>query len=246
LRMKIVAKVALITGASGGLGRALSLRFAEGGFAVAVNYFQSKKAAEDVVSEIISRGGEAEPFLCDVRSSDNVKNMIDRIAARWGKIDVLINNAAMNIDNLLIRTGKDDWEGIISTNLSGSFYTIRAVSKYMMKKKQGHIINVSSLVGLKGHAGQCAYSSAKAGLIGLTKSAALELGRFNIQVNAILPGFMKTAMTESLPEQDVDSIINANILRKEQDVNEVAEFVYHLSNMTQVSGQVFNTDSRIL
>ena len=121
-----------------------------------------------------------------------------------------------------------------------------AVSKYMMKKKQGHIINVSSLVGLKGHAGQCAYSSAKAGLIGLTKSAALELGRFNIQVNAILPGFMKTAMTESLPEQDVDSIINANILRKEQDVNEVAEFVYHLSNMTQVSGQVFNTDSRIL
>src|SRR3972149_7797422 len=101
--MKIVAKVALITGASGGLGRALSLRFAEGGFAVAVNYFQSKKAAEDVVSEIISRGGEAEPFLFDVRSSANVKNMIDRIAARGGKIGVLINNAAMNIDNLLIR-----------------------------------------------------------------------------------------------------------------------------------------------
>lgn len=239
-------QVALITGASGGLGRALSVKFAENGFAVAVNYFHGKEAAEDLVNEIISNGGEAETFYCDVRSSGNVINMIDQIAARWGKIDVLINNAAMNIDNLLIRTGKDDWDGIIATNLSGAFYTIRAVSKYMMKNHQGHIINISSLVGLKGHAGQCAYSSAKAGIIGLTKSAALELGRFNIQVNAILPGFMKSAMTEYIPEQDVASIINANILRKEQDINEVAEFVYHLSKMTQVSGQVFNTDSRIL
>src|SRR3972149_4412160 len=239
-------RVALITGASGGLGRVLSLRFAEGGSAVAVNYYQSKAAAEEVVSEIKVNGGDAEPFYCDVRSSRDVISMIDLIVARWGKIDLLINNAAMNIDNLLFRTAVKDWESIIATNLSGSFYTIRAVSKYMMKKKRGHIINISSLVGLKGHAGQCAYSSAKAGLIGLTKSAALELGRFNIQVNAILPGFMKTAMTESLPEQDVDSIINANILNKEQDISEVAEFVYRLSNMTQVSGQVFNTDSRIL
>src|SRR3989304_5636780 len=214
-------RVALITGASGGLVRVLSLRFAEGGSAVAVNYYQSKAAAEEVVSEIKVNGGDAEPFYCDVRSSRDVISMIDLIVARWGKIDLLINNAAMNIDNLLFRTAMEDWESIIATNLS-------------------------SLVGLKGHAGQCAYSSAKAGLIGLTKSAALELGRFNIQVNAILPGFMKTAMTESIPEQDVDSIINANILKKDQDISEVAEFVYHLSNMTQVSGQVFNTDSRIL
>jgi len=239
-------RVALITGASGGLGRVLSLRFAEGGSAVAVNYYQSKAAAEEVVSEIKVNGGDAEPFYCDVRSSRDVISMIDLIVARWGKIDLLINNAAMNIDNLLFRTAMEDWESIIATNLSGSFYTIRAVSKYMMKKKRGHIINISSLVGLKGHAGQCAYSSAKAGLIGLTKSAALELGRFNIQVNAILPGFMKTAMTESIPEPDMDSIINANTLKRAQDVNEVAEFVYHLSNMTQISGQVFNTDSRIL
>jgi len=239
-------KVALITGASGGLGRALSLRFAERGFVIAVNYYQNKKAAEEVVSEIASNGGDAELFYCDVKSSGDVITMIDQIVARWGKIDLLINNAAMNIDNLLFRTAMEDWESIIATNLSGSFYTIRAVSKYMMKKKRGHIINISSLVGLKGHAGQCAYSSAKAGLIGLTKSAALELGRFNIQVNAILPGFMKTAMTESIPEPDMDSIINANTLKRVQDINEVAEFVYRLSNMTQISGQVFNTDSRIL
>jgi len=115
-----------------------------------------------------------------------------------------------------------------------------------MKKKQGHIINISSLVGLKGNAGQCAYASAKGGLIGLTKASALELGRFNIKVNAILPGFMKTAMTESIPQPDRDSIVNSNVLKRVQDINEVAEFVYRLSNMTQISGQVFNTDSRIL
>ena len=199
-----------------------------------------------MVSKIRSNGGEAGLFYCDVRSSGDVITMIDMIAAQWGNIDILINNAAMNIDNLLIKTEKDEWENIIATNLSGSFYTIRAVSKYMMIKKRGHIINISSLVGLKGHAGQCAYSSAKAGLIGLTKSSALELGSFNIQVNAILPGFMKTAMTESIPEPDRNNIINTNILKRAQDINEVAEFVYCLSNMSQISGQVFNTDSRIL
>lgn len=239
-------KVALITGASGGLGHALSLRFADGGFAIAVHYYQNKKAAEEVVRKIRSNDVEAELFCCDLRSSGDVITMIYMIVARWGNIHILINNAAMNIDNLLIRTEKDEWENIIATNLSGSFYTIRAVSKYMMMNKRGHIINISSLVGLKGHAGQCAYSSAKAGLIGLTKSSALELGSYNIQVNAILPGFMKTAMTESIPEPDRNDIVNSNVLKRMQDINEVAEFVYHLSHMTQISGQVFNTDSRIL
>ncbi len=238
-------KVVLITGASGGLGRALSLRFADGGFAVAVHYYQNKKAAEEVVSKIISDGGEAEPFYCDVKSSSDVISMIDLIMARWGRIDVLINNSALNIDNLLVRTGEKDWGNTIATNLTGPFYTIRAVSKYMMKKKQGHIINISSLVGLKGRAGQCAYSSAKAGLIGLTKSAARELGGFHIQVNAILPGFMNTSMTEFMSEHDRNSIIIGNTLKREQDIHEVAEFVFNLSNMTQISGQVFNTDSRI-
>src|SRR3989304_2244204 len=239
-------KVVLITGASRGLGRVLSLRFAEKGFSVAVNYYQNKEAANQVVSEIINNGGKAETFYCDVRSSSDVNSMTDLIYRKFISIDVLINNAAVNVDSLLIKTNNEEWGNIIATNLTGPFNTIRAVSKYMIKRKMGHIINVSSNVGLKGHEGQSAYTASKAGLIGLTKSAALELGKFNIQVNAILPGFMKTAMTESLPEQDVDSIINANILKKEQDISEVAEFVYHLSNMRQVSGQVFNTDSRIL
>ncbi len=239
-------KVTLITGASGGLGRALSLRFAEGGFAIAVNYYQGKKAADALVNEIVSNGGEAEPFYCDLKSSCDVINMIDMVVARWGRVDILINNAAVNSDNLLIRTKKEEWENMIATNLNGSFFTIREVSRYMKKNRKGHVINISSFVGIKGQAGQCAYSSAKAGIIGLTKSAAMELGRFNIQVNAIIPGFMKTALTDSLPQTDVNRIINSNILRKAQDINEVAEFVYHLSNMTQISGQVFNTDSRII
>ncbi len=239
-------KVALITGASGGLGHALSLRFSEGGFAVAVHYFQGKKAAEEVSGEIISSGGEAQLFQCDIRSSGSVTNMVDLVIARWGQIDVLINNAAVNKDNLLGKTGVEDWNSIIAANLSGPFYAIRAVSKYMMKRKTGHIINISSFVGLKGRTGQCAYSSAKAGLTGLTQTAALELGRFNIQVNAVLPGLMKTAMTEALSETDIESIINAGALKKAQDINEVAEFVYSLSDMNHISGQVFNTDSRIL
>jgi len=239
-------KVVLITGASGGLGRVLSLRFAEKGFSVAVNYYQNKEAANQVVSEIINNGGKAETFYCDVRSSSDVNNMTDLIYRKFISIDVLINNAAVNVDSLLIKTNNEDWGNIIATNLTGPFNTIRAVSKYMIKRKMGHIINVSSHVGLKGHEGQSAYTASKAGLIGLTKSAALELGKFNIQVNAILPGFMKTEMTESLSESETERIINANSLKRAQDMSEVAEFVYNLSQMTQVSGQVFNLDSRIL
>ncbi|MCC7201142.1 MAG: SDR family NAD(P)-dependent oxidoreductase [Nitrospirae bacterium] len=239
-------KVVLITGASGGLGRPLSLRYSKGGYAVAVHYFTGRGAAEEVYGEIISNGGEADLFQCDVRSSGSVTNMVDLIIERWGHIDVLINNAGINKDNLLVRTGIAEWNGIIAANLSGPFYAIRAVSRHMMKRKTGHIINISSFAGLKGRAGQCAYASAKAGLTGLTKTAALELGRFNIRVNAVLPGLMKTAMTESLSETDTESIINAGVLKKAQDINEVAEFVYSLSDMNQISGQVFNTDSRIL
>ncbi len=239
-------RVVLITGASGGLGSALSLRFAECGFSVAANYYKGRRAAEELVGRLIDGGAEAQSFCCDVRSPGDVIRMVDGAIDRFGQIDVLINNAAMNRDNLLVRTGSDEWEGIIATNLTGPFYAIRAVSKYMMKRKQGHIINISSMSGVKGRAGQCAYSAAKAGLTGLTKSAALELGRFNIQVNAVLPGFMKTALTESLSEPEIDNLIDANTLRREQDIREVAGFIYQLTNMTQISGQVFNTDSRIL
>lgn len=236
----------LVTGASRGLGRAIALRFAEAGFKVAINYLQSTESTHEVVQEIVNRGGEALSFYADVRSSGDVNSMVVSVYEKWGSIDVLINNAGITIDNILPRVKLGEWNDTIATNLTGSFNTIRAVSKYMTKKKAGHIINISSWSGLKGRAGQVAYSASKAGLTGLTKSAALELGRFNIQVNMVLPGFMKTEMVQDLSESVKENIISSNILKCKQDVSEVVDFVYNLSLMNNISGQVFNLDSRVL
>ena len=242
-RMK---KVIVITGASRGLGRALALRFAEAGFRVVVNYLHSKDSADEIVKEIFNKGGEALSFSADVRSPEDVKSIITSIYEQWGTIDILINNAAITRDNILPKLTSEDWKETIDTNLTGPFNTIRAASKYMIKRKRGHIINISSWSGVKGRSGQAAYSASKAGLIGLTRSIALELGRFNIQVNAVIPGFMKTDMTKDLPESVKDKIVSSNILNREQDMAEVVEFIYNLSKMNNVSGQIFNLDSRIL
>ena len=242
-RMK---KVIVITGASRGLGRALALRFAEAGFRVVVNYLHSKDSADEIVKEIFNKGGEALSFSADVRSPEDVKSIITSIYEQWGTIDILINNAAITRDNILPKLTSEDWKETIDTNLTGPFNTIRAASKYMIKRKRGHIINISSWSGVKGRSGQAAYSASKAGLIGLTRSIALELGRFNIQVNAVIPGFMKTEMTKDLPESVKDKIVSSNILNREQDMAEVVEFIYNLSRMNNVSGQIFNLDSRIL
>ena len=242
-RMK---KVIVITGASRGLGRALALRFAEAGFRVVVNYLHSKDSADEIVKEIFNKGGEALSFSADVRSPEDVKSIITSIYEQWGTIDILINNAAITRDNILPKLTSEDWKETIDTNLTGPFNTIRAASKYMIKRKRGHIINISSWSGVKGRSGQAAYSASKAGLIGLTRSIALELGRFNIQVNAVIPGIMKTDMTKDLPESVKDKIVSSNILNREQDMAEVVEFIYNLSKMNNVSGQIFNLDSRIL
>ena len=239
-------KVIVITGASRGLGRALALRFAEAGFRVVVNYLHSKDSADEIVKEIFNKGGEALSFSADVRSPEDVKSIITSIYEQWGTIDILINNAAITRDNILPKLTSEDWKETIDTNLTGPFNTIRAASKYMIKRKRGHIINISSWSGVKGRSGQAAYSASKAGLIGLTRSIALELGRFNIQVNAVIPGFMKTDMTKDLPESVKDKIVSSNILNREQDMAEVVEFIYNLSRMNNVSGQIFNLDSRIL
>ena len=241
-----VNKVILITGASRGFGRAMALRFGKAGCKVAVNYSQNRDAALAAVTAIANGGGEAFPFCADVRSSAEVNSMIDAIDERWGSLDVLINNAAVTKDDLLPRVKIRDWDEMIATNLTGAFNTIRAVSHYMKKNGGGHIINISSGSGLKGKAGQAAYSASKAGLLGLTKSVALELGEFNIQVNAVLPGFMRTDMAQNLSGPAMERIISSNILKREQDISEVAEFVYRLSLMKNISGQVLNLDSRVL
>lgn len=239
-------RVVLITGASRGLGRAMAIRFGKAACKVAINYWQNRDAALAVVKEIANSGGEAFPFCADVRSSAEVNSMIHTIDERWGTLNILINNAAITKDDLLPRVKIRDWDDAIATNLTGTFNTIRAVSPYMKKDKEGHIINISSWAGLKGRAGQAAYSASKAGLLGLTKSAALELGEFNIQVNAVLPGFMRTDMAQNLSGTDKEKMTSSNVLRREQDISEVAEFVYNLSLMKNISGQVLNIDSRVL
>lgn len=239
-------KVVLITGASRGLGRLLAFRFAETGCRVIINYLKSKEAAIEIANEIINNGGEAIACYADIGCEGDVASMVESIMQKWGGIDVLINNAGKSRDNLLINVKTEEWEDVLRTNLTGTFNTMRAAAGVMVKQGKGHIINVSSLSGIKGRAGQSAYSASKAALIGLTKSAALELGGYNIQVNAVIPGFMKTDMTENLPETVKEKILSSNILSKEQDMREVADFIYNLSLMKNVSGQVFNLDSRIL
>ncbi|MBI5192490.1 MAG: SDR family NAD(P)-dependent oxidoreductase [Nitrospirae bacterium] len=239
-------KVVLITGASRGLGRLLALRFAEAGCRVVINYLKSKEAAVETADEIINKGGEAVVCYADVGCADDVNSMIESIVQRWGAIGILINNAGKSRDNLLMNVKTDEWEDVLRTNLTGTFNTMRAAADVMIKNGTGHIINISSYSGIKGRAGQSAYAASKAGLIGLTKSAALELGSYGIQVNAVIPGFLNTDMTADLTEPIRGNIISSNILQREQDMEEVADFIYNLSTMKNVSGQVFNLDSRIV
>ncbi len=239
-------KVVLITGASRGLGRALALHFSGAGCRVVINYLNNKEAALQVTEEIRNNGGEALPCYADAGCAEDVNSMVEVIVKKWGMIDILINNAGKTDDNLLPMVETKEWEDVLRTNLTGSFNTIRAAANVMVNKGHGHIINISSYSGVKGRAGQSAYSASKSALIGLTKSAALELGKYNIQVNAVIPGYMNTDMTGNLSEQIKKKIISSNILNREQNIVEVAEFIYNLSLMKNVSGQVFNLDSRIL
>lgn len=238
-------RVIIVTGASRGLGKEIALRFGKAQERVVVNFLGSEQAAVDVADTIFRNGGEAMLFRADVRSSADVDAMINSSKERWGTVDVLVNNAGIIKDSILLRMTEDDWDSVLDVNLKGVFHCCRAVSRVMSRKQQGHIINISSIVGIQGREGQANYSASKAGLIGLTKSCAKELGRNNIKVNAILPGYMPTDMGDGVSKTVQNRIVQENILGRVADPDEVAEFVYHLSLMNNVSGQVFNLDSRI-
>jgi 3-oxoacyl-[acyl-carrier protein] reductase len=172
--------------------------------------------------------------------------MIDKTLQRWGKVDVLINNAGMTRDALAMRMNDEDWDSVMDTNLKGPFLCMRAVSRAMMKQRSGHIISIASIAGVRGREGQANYAASKAGLIGLTKSAAKELGSSNIQVNCVLPGYLPTDMGTAAPENVLAHVISETTLGRTSNSAEVAAFIYHLSLMKNVSGQVFNLDSRVL
>jgi len=239
-------RVIIITGASRGLGREIALCFGRAGERIVVNFISNEHAARAVADEICGNGGESICCKADVKKQVEVDAMVRDTIDRWGTVDVLINNAALTKDGLMLRMTEEDWDDVVDTSLSGPFHGIRAAAHPMIKQRSGHIINISSIVGLQGREGQANYSSAKAGLIGLTKASAKELGPFNIKVNAVLPGYLPTDMGRNISDAVRDIILKENALGKASEPHEVADFIYHLSLMNNVSGQVFNLDSRIV
>ena len=197
----LTGKIALVTGAGRGIGAEIARTFAREGAAVIINYNGSKERAEKVAAEIIAAGGKAETYQCNVADDAACKEMIDTCIKSYGRIDILVNNAGITRDDLLMRMSEEDFDIVMDTNLKGTFHTIRHMSRYFLKQKSGKIINMSSVSGILGNAGQANYSASKAGVIGLTKSVARELASRRINVNAIAPGFIATDMTDAMTEE---------------------------------------------
>jgi len=236
----------MVTGASRGLGKAIALQFGAAGCRVVVSYREKGDEALAVADAILRLGSEALSIRADVRRPEDVDSLIGQTLQRWGSIDVVVNNAGITRDALALRMQEEDWDSVMDTNLKGPFLCMRGVSRTMMRQRSGHIISVASIAGIRGREGQANYAASKAGLIGLTKAAAKELGRSNIQVNCVLPGYLSTDMGKSASDRVVEKVFEENALGRSSTAVEVAAFIHYLSLMRNVSGQVFNLDSRIL
>lgn len=235
-------KVAIVTGASRGIGRAIAIALAAEGAKVVVNYARSEGAAKEVVKVITDQGGEAIAVQGDVSDAEQVQNLIKETRNQYGSIDVLVNNAGITRDTLLLRMKPEDWQAVIDLNLTGVFLCTQAVSKIMLKQRQGRIINIASVAGQMGNPGQANYSAAKAGVIGLTKTVAKELASRNVTVNAVAPGFIATEMTSEL---DAEGILKYIPLGRYGQPEEVAGMVRFLASdpaAAYITGQVFNVD----
>ena len=234
--------VALITGASRGLGRQIALALSENGYSVSVNYRSSSAKAAQLMEKT---GRSSVALRADVGDSRQVRAIAEEIKREFGRLDVIINNAGITKDHLLLKQTELEWDSVIRTNLTGCFNVIRTLSPLMIESGGGHIINISSYSGLKGQAGQAAYSSSKSALLGLTISAAQELSEYNIRVNAVLPGYMMTEMGAGA-QKALEKVKNMSILKKLSQPREVADFILQLVKTENISGQIFNLDSRII
>ena len=232
-----MTQVALITGAAGGLGQALAREFQEQGFRVVAGYHRHSVHQE---TETLW------PIALDVTNAENVGAAAKQVLDRWQRIDVLINNAGLTADNLLARMEDADWNAVLDVNLKGAFLCCQAVLRPMLKQRAGHIVNIASFSGRTGAVGQANYAAAKAGLMGLTQALAKEVGSRDICVNAVLPGVLATPMTANLAPEVMDAFSQANVLGRINSVEEVARFVSFLATMRNVSGQIFQLDSRIV
>ena len=244
--MKKESPVVLVTGASRGIGRAIASAFGKQKYRVGINFVQSDEEIKLLSNEINDSGGEALILKADIGESSQVKNMMDQLIKKWGRIDILINNAGVTNDRTILKMSDEEWLKTIRVNLTGTFWCLRESAKIMTKQKEGSMINLSSISGLRGSLGNANYSASKAGVIALTKSAAKELGRFNVRVNGVLPGFHLTGMGSKIPEKYREIIRSEHVLERFTDVNELTEFILFLSRQKSVSGQIFNFDSRIL
>lgn len=237
-------KTALVTGASRGIGAAIAKKLAARGFMVIINYGHSSAAAEEVKNQIEQAGGQAVLMQGDVSSGDDVDRMFKDIKKTWGRLDVLVNNAGINRDILLVRMKEDQWDAVLSTDLKSVFFTTKAAASLMMRQRSGSIINIASVVGITGNAGQANYAAAKAGVIGFTKSAAKELAARGIRVNAIAPGFIETDMTDAIPEKIREGMLETIPLRRGGKAEDVANAVAFLASddAGYITGQVLKVD----
>jgi 3-oxoacyl-[acyl-carrier protein] reductase len=248
MKFDLTGKVAVVTGSSRGIGAGIATVLATQGAKVVVNYRKSPAEAEEVVTTIRASGGEAAAVQADVSQSGAAQQLIKTTVDTYGQIDILVNNAGITRDTLILTMKDEDWDLVLQTNLFSTYYCSKAVVRPMMKKRYGRIINITSVVGLAGQAGQTNYAASKAGIIGFTKSLAKELGSRSITVNAVAPGFIPTALTEVLPEEMIKTIVTNTPLGRLGTVEDVANAVLFLASdeAAFITGQVLSVDGGLV
>ena len=244
----LAGRVALVTGASRGIGRELALELARNGADIAVNYAQSEAAAEAVAAEVVALGRRALPIRADVADPDAVAEMLDAVGKQLGRPEILVNNAGITRDTLAMRMKDDDWSAVLATNLTGAFLVTRACLRGMIRSRWGRIITIGSVIGTMGNPGQINYAAAKAGLAGMTRSLAKELGSRGITVNLVAPGFIRTDITADLTQEQVDAVLSQVPLERLGDPADVAPLIAFLAGEggRYITGQVIHVDGGLV